>query len=58
MQKADGHGKTFGRNSGETTTMNALRVIYNFDYPLQLVRSAVVIALTSMAFIAARGVIL
>lgn len=38
--------------------MNALQAIYRFDYPLLLIRSAVVMAPASMAFVAARGVIL
>jgi len=38
--------------------MNALRAIYRVDYPLLLIRSAVVMAPASMAFIAGRGVIL
>lgn len=38
--------------------MSALRAIYHFDYPLVLVKSAVLVALASMALIAARGVIL
>ncbi|TCL63199.1 hypothetical protein EV286_11713 [Rhizobium sp. BK251] len=36
---------------------NTLHAIYRFDYPLFLIRSAVVMALAFSAFIAIRGVV-
>lgn len=38
--------------------MNILHAIYRFDYPLFLIRSAVVMALAFSAFVAMRGIIL